>query len=147
MRLGDLSRLLASLVLVVGIVLSPLRAMAATIPAFIPYDASIRSTATTPLGRHDAVQPETERVRTACDDAAFASHDPSNRPAAAGVRGGLAYDDALNLAERRELTEGAIYAAPPPQRELLPRASQQSKGIFPALKLWITRRMPPCWTG
>jgi hypothetical protein len=43
----------------------------------------------------------------------LAYDDSSNWPTSAGVQGVLAYDDALNLAERRELTEeGAIYDGP-----------------------------------
>jgi len=96
----------------VGVVLSPLRAVAATIPTIIAYDVAVRSTATTTLAKRDAVQPETERARTACDDATFAYDDSSNRPTAAGVRGIRPYDDALNFGERREVGEGVIYAAP-----------------------------------
>ena len=105
-------RHLAALLLLLGGVLLPLRAVAATIPTFIVYDGAVRSTATTALGRHDAVRPETERARTAWDDASFAYDDSSNRSIALGVRGGLTYDDTLNLAERRQVTKGAIYEVP-----------------------------------
>jgi Predicted lipoprotein of unknown function (DUF2380) len=98
------------IVVVVGIVLSPLRAAAATIPTLIAYDAAIRSTATTALGRL-AVRPMTDLTRTSCDNATFGYDDSSNRPSAPGVRRVPAYDDALNLAERREQTEEAIYGA------------------------------------
>ena len=71
-------RHLAALLLLLGGVLLPLRAVAATIPTFIVYDGAVRSTATTALGRHDAVRPETERARTAWDDASFAYEALSN---------------------------------------------------------------------
>jgi len=105
-------RLLAALFLLVGIVLLPLHAVAATIPTIIAYDVAVRSTGTTTLGKRDAVQPEAESARTGCDDATFAYDDSSNRPTAAGIRGILPYEDALNFGERREVGEGVIYAAP-----------------------------------
>jgi len=107
-------RRLGTLLLLVGIVLSPLRAMAATIPVLTAYEVAVRSTATTVLGKHDAVRPETERARTACADATLAYDEFSNWPTAAGLRGVLAYDGAVELTERRELTEGAIYDATAP---------------------------------
>lgn len=103
---------LAALLLLLGIMLSPLRAVAATLPTLIAYDVAVRSTATTTLGERDAVRPEVARGRTACDDATFAYDDSSNRPTAAGVGGILPYDDALNFGERREVGEGAISVVP-----------------------------------
>jgi hypothetical protein len=88
---------------IVGAVLSPLRAVAA-MPTFIAYDVAVRPTATTALGRHDAVRAETERAPTA-RNATFTYDDSLNRTNAAGVRGVLTYDNALKLAEPREMTE------------------------------------------
>jgi hypothetical protein len=102
---------LAALVFIVGIVLLPLRAVAATLPTMIAYDVAVRSTATTTLEKRDAVQPEAESARTVCDDATFAYYDSSNRPTAAGIRGIVPYDDAPNFGERREVGVGVIYVA------------------------------------
>jgi len=117
MYLGEWRRFLAALLLVVGIVLSPLRAVAMTIPMFIAYDAAVRPTATTADGRQGAVRSETEHARAACDDAAFTYDDSSNPPVTAGAGAVRAYDDAPNLADRREAREGTIYGAPAPIAE------------------------------
>lgn len=107
-------RLFAALFVLVGIVVSPLRAVAATIPMLIAYDAEVRPTAMRALGRPDAVGSEKERAQAACDDATFAYDDSSTPPVAAGAGAVCAYDDALNLADRRGVGEGAIYDAPLP---------------------------------
>jgi hypothetical protein len=53
-------RLLAALFLVVGIVLSPLRAAAATIPVLFAYDAAVRPTATTAF--HNLYDPPLNKI-------------------------------------------------------------------------------------
>jgi len=55
------TRFVARLVLVLvamGIVLSPLRAVAATIPMLFAYDVAAQATARAALGRSDAVRPQ-----------------------------------------------------------------------------------------
>jgi hypothetical protein len=54
---------LAALLLVVGVVLSPLRAVAATIPTLMTYDASILPTATIRVEAGSSVRPERGGVR------------------------------------------------------------------------------------
>jgi hypothetical protein len=104
---------LAALFLIVGLVLSPLSAVAATVPMLIAFDVATWSTATTAHGRQDAVRHETERTRvTAYDDATLGCDDASNPRTTAGFRNVRAYDTALELTERREVAEGAIYDAP-----------------------------------
>jgi hypothetical protein len=52
------SRYLAPLLLVLGIVLSPLRAVAATIPVLIAYDATVRPIATARVEAGPSLRPE-----------------------------------------------------------------------------------------
>lgn len=56
-------RCLATVFVVVGIILSPLRATAATSPMLIAYDAAVLPTTTTALAEEDAVRrkPSLER--------------------------------------------------------------------------------------
>jgi hypothetical protein len=119
-------RFLLSMVLVVGIVLSPLRAVAATIPTFIADDAGVLPTTTMVLQGQDAVRPEAEPFSVNDYDGARLAYigasspygtgeataygSPLN-PYPAGIGGVLAYDRALNLTERREPSEGVIYCA------------------------------------
>ncbi len=96
-------RVLAALLLVLGIVLLPLRAVAVTIPVLIAYDeAAGRTTTTTALGRHDAVRRETERAGTvAYDDARFEYGMPSRPCLAPGEGAGCAYDYTLESIQPR----------------------------------------------
>jgi hypothetical protein len=104
------SRFLAGLFLLVGIVLSPLWAAAATIPMLIAHEAAVRPTSTTALGRQEAVRPETAYARsTAYDDADFGYGKP--RGLTRGARVIHAYDDAVKFAEPRALVDGVIYDA------------------------------------
>jgi hypothetical protein len=108
-------RILAALVLVLGVVLSPLRAVAATVPTFIAYDAAAGCTATTVLGRLDAVRGEAEHRSINARDPGRRSYDNASNPhVAAGAGAVHAYDDAPNRVERRELAGGLIYAAADP---------------------------------
>jgi hypothetical protein len=89
---------LFGLLAVLGVFLSSLHAVATTL-TFVVYDIAARRTTTT-LGRHDAIRSESERARTACDDAIFAYDDSWTQPTAAALRGVLAYDNALNVADQ-----------------------------------------------
>ena len=100
------------IVAVIGTVLWPLRAVAATIPTFIAYDVVVRSTATTALGRYDAVRPDAEHANTACDCASFGYGEPSGRHLARGGGAVHAYDGAHEITQRREVAQGVIYDAP-----------------------------------
>jgi hypothetical protein len=106
-------RCLAAFVVVVGIVLSPLRAAAATAPMLIAHDAAAWPTATMQAETGAAVRSD-ERGSApeyVYDDARDRYDGTTTRrviDAAGGVR---AYDHALNLAEQREVAEGVIYAA------------------------------------
>ena len=105
-------RRLAALVLLVGIVLLPLRAVAATVTMLIAYDAAVSRTSTTTQASHHAVRSEGEDPHINacdCDPAAPLAYDaPSSLRMTAGAGGAHTYDDALEHADRRE---GAIYDA------------------------------------
>jgi hypothetical protein len=107
------------LLLIVGSVLSPLRAVAATIPMLVAYDASVRSTATTVLAGHEAVRTEAaDAERPALNDydaARLVYEGPSNPHVFGGTGAVHAYDDALEHArtvEHADRREVAIFAAP-----------------------------------
>ncbi len=102
---------------VLEMVLSPLRAVAATVPVLFAYDAAVRPTTTTAFGRNDAVRPEAERPAFNdydCDAAALYGYDASsNRPWIACAGAVHAYGDALEHANRGEADgEGVIYKRP-----------------------------------
>jgi hypothetical protein len=107
------SCLLAALFVVVGVVLSPRRAAAATIPTLFAYDGMVPPTATTVLGRPDAVPTEAERPAFNAYDAALLDYNYAASPHVLAGGGAVhAYDDALEHADQREVhSEGAIYAA------------------------------------
>lgn len=107
-------RFVAALFLLVGLVLSPLHAVAATIPMLIVYDAAVGPTATTAIGTDNAVRSETGHSRiTAYDDARFGYDKPSRPRLARGAGAFCTYDDALEHARAREVEGGeAIYDAP-----------------------------------
>jgi hypothetical protein len=99
-------------VLVLGIVLSPLRAVAATIPALFAYDVAIQGTATAPLGRIYAVPPERGGLPEYAYDAAHVGYDGTVNPqAVARAVATRAYGPTLNFLNRREVGEGVIYDA------------------------------------
>jgi hypothetical protein len=96
--------------LLVGIVLLPLRAVAATAPMLFAYDVAVRPTATTVVGGYEAARSEAERPAFNDYDSAHVGYDDHSNPhVAAGAGAVHAYDD---LADRREASEGAIYDAP-----------------------------------
>ena len=105
-----------AVLLLVGIILSPLHAVAATIPMLIAYDAAVRRSPTTSQVAHDGVRPEDEGPRINaydCDAAVLLVYDDApNLRVIAGAGGVHAYDRALELSERREVAWGPIYAAP-----------------------------------
>jgi hypothetical protein len=102
------SRVVARLLLVLGIILSPLRATAATVPALLAYDAAVGPTATT-VPWHDPVRSETAETEGPAIndyDGAHPAHD-----GASNVRVLHAYDDAREHTHPREVrAEGVIYA-------------------------------------
>jgi hypothetical protein len=94
---------IAALIVLLGIVLSPLRALAATIPMFIAYDAAVRSTATVGIEDGPSLRPDTARVLiTVYGDARFRRDVPRRLRLADGSGAVCAYDDALQHADRRE---------------------------------------------
>ena len=102
----------ALVILLVVVVLSPLRAVAATIPALIAYDAAVRPTATTRIVSEPSPQPEPRSANEYGYDGALVRYDgPSNPPVAGGTGAVHAYDGTLELIERSGLAEGAIYGA------------------------------------
>jgi hypothetical protein len=102
----------ALFVVVVGIVLSPLRAVAATVPMLIAYDSAARPTTATGVGTCDAVGREAEYPSINAYVAGDRSYGGASNPHVACGSGAVhAYDDALEHADRRE---GPIYAAPHP---------------------------------
>jgi hypothetical protein len=103
-------RLLGMLLFVVGIVLSPLRAVATTVPTSFAHDAAVGSTAMVRIETGPSRRPERERGHEyVYDDAHDRYSDPSNPPVVAGAPGVHAYDDALELLERCEPSAGVIY--------------------------------------
>jgi filamentous hemagglutinin len=118
------------LVFLVGIVLSPLRAMAAAIPMVTAYDAAVWRTATVRVEAGPSVQPDRGSApTTAYGDDTFGYDSPSSRRVANGSGAFCAYDDALEHADmrtgaahahdrslghadRREAAEGVICADP-----------------------------------
>ncbi len=106
-------RCLVAFVVVVGIVLSPVRAVAATIPTLIAYDAAVRPTTTTRVEAGPSRRPNLRGVPEYVYDAAHVGYDGAASPQVTNGAGTLhAYDNALNFAERREVVEGAVYDAP-----------------------------------
>jgi hypothetical protein len=106
------SHCLTVIFLLLGIVLSPLRAVAATIPVLAAYDEA----ATTVLGRHDAVRsgPAEVEGRGIYDygGARLAYDEASNAHVDAGAGAVHAYDAALEHTDQRERGgEGAICGA------------------------------------
>jgi hypothetical protein len=111
-------RYLSVLLLLVGVALSPLRAVAATLPMLIPYDAAVGPTAMAAFDGGDAVRPEGVEAKSPAfhdyDGARLAQEGASNPPVAPRAPGVHAYDDALELLERRELAKGPIFDAAVP---------------------------------
>ncbi|HEY3961683.1 MAG TPA: hypothetical protein VGL84_04100 [Gaiellaceae bacterium] len=101
-RLARTVRALAALLFFVGIVLLPLRAAAATVPTLIAYDVAALSTTTMPVERPDTVRREVEPASNDYDRACAGCDDPWDPPVAAGAADIHAYDDTLELLERRE---------------------------------------------
>ena len=103
---------LATLVLVVGVVLSPLREAAATVPMLIAYDVAAWPTATMQAETGAAVRSERGSAPEYVYDDARDRYDGTTTRRVIDAAGGVrAYDHALNLAEQREVAEGVIYAA------------------------------------
>src|SRR5580658_6354371 len=107
---------LAAVLIVMSIVLSPLRAMAAALPVFVATVQAVGPTATTQLRRADAVRGEAEPPRINTHDAPlFGYDDPANPRVSPGAGAVHAYHGNLEFAHRREVhSEGAIYDAPIP---------------------------------
>ena len=100
-------RALAALLLLVGVVVFPLRAAAATIPMPIAYDAAVRPTARMAVGRLDAVRREAEHGSINAYDPGRHSYDnPSNPHAGDGAGAVHTYDDAPESPDRRQVQDG-----------------------------------------
>ncbi len=114
--MGWFGRLGAVVVLVVGIVVSPLPTMAATVPPLLAYDTAARSTATTGGGAYDAVRSEPERASISaydCGAAVFGYDDCASLRMSTGAGAALAYDGRLEHAHRGGVRPaGAIYDDP-----------------------------------
>jgi hypothetical protein len=107
--------------LVVGIVLSPLRAAAAMIPTFIAYDVAAGCTATL-LGKHNAVRLEPGHPRINAYDAAHFGYESEGQLFTLDNRRLLAFSqagrevpftmvDATNPAIAREIAKKATTTA------------------------------------
>lgn len=104
-------RRLAVLVLV-GIVLLPLRAVAGTITVLFAYDAAVGPTATAPVETGPSLRPENGGVPEYVYDEAHDRYDDGETPTVLlGARAAHGYDRALALLDRREVGDGVIYAA------------------------------------
>jgi hypothetical protein len=102
-RLARTIRLLATLVLVIGILLSPLRAAAATIPMLIAYDAAVFSTATVRVEARPSLQPERGGVPEYVYDDAHEGYDDASNP---HVVGGAGADDTYDNPDPTAAAEG-----------------------------------------
>jgi hypothetical protein len=112
-RFAQLARPLAAFLLVLGIVLSPLRAVAATIPMLFAYDAAVVLAATARVETGPALRSERGGTPEYDYDAVHVGYDSTtNSQGVGGVGAVLAYGRTLDLADRREAGEAAIYAAP-----------------------------------
>jgi hypothetical protein len=104
--------LLAAVFIIVGVVLSPLRAVAA-VPMLMATVQTVGPTATTHLGRSDAVRREAEHPRINAYDAALFDYDDASNPqVTAGAGAVRAYDGHLEHGERREVRGEGAYVAP-----------------------------------
>ena len=74
------SRLALLVLLLVGIVLLPLRAVAETVPMLFAYDAAVSPTATTVVGGCEAVRSEAERPAFNDYDCAHVEYDDHPNP-------------------------------------------------------------------
>jgi hypothetical protein len=101
------------LLVLMGVVLLPPRAVAATLPALIAYDGAVGATATVTVEAGPSLRPERGRATEYVYDAVHVGYDGAANPQVVhGVGAVHAYDRALDPTERREVTEGAIYDAP-----------------------------------
>jgi hypothetical protein len=102
----------AVLLLIVGIVLSPLRAVAAMVPMLIAYDVAGPRTATTRVEVGPSLRSDRGSVSEyVYDDILGADGSTPSPPVAAGAGTIHAYDRALELTDRREAANGVLYAA------------------------------------
>lgn len=103
-----------ALLLVVGIALSPLRAVAATVPMLLACRAPAPRTATVRVEARSALRLELSGAFEYVYDDAPRGHDGGTKRQAFDETGAVdAYDPALEFTERREVSEG-IYEAPAP---------------------------------
>lgn len=102
----------AALLVVVAILLSPLRAVAGTIPVLFAYDPAIRPTATTRVETGPSLGPWLDGASGyVYDDRSRRARRGTKSRAADGTGAVHAYDAALALLERCELAEAVIYDA------------------------------------
>jgi hypothetical protein len=117
---------LAALLLLLGIVLSPSRAVAATLPMFIAYDMTVPRTAIVGVAAGPSLRPGLGGIPEYDYDDAPDRHDGGTKPRAADATGAAhVYDDTLNLDGWREVGEGVIWDAG--------AASTAAEGAGPAI--------------
>jgi hypothetical protein len=105
---------LVIIVAVIGLALSPLRAVAATVPVLIAYDAAVGLTATTRGEAGASLRSDRRNVPAHAYDDGARGYVCAMRPRAVDGAGVVhAYDGTLNF-DRREVGEGAMYAARAP---------------------------------
>lgn len=103
------SRALAAIVVLLGVVLSPTRAVAA-VRVLIAYDVAARPSFTARIEAGPSVRAERRGFDSyAYDDRANGYWGAMNSPSVRDAVALHAYDDAVNLADSREVGEPAIY--------------------------------------
>jgi hypothetical protein len=101
------------LLVLMGVVLLPLRAVAATVPMLIAYDGVVRPTATVRVEARPSPRAERCSASDYVYDDTRDGYDGTTTRRVIDAAGGVhAYDHALNLAKHREVAEGVIYGAP-----------------------------------
>ena len=97
---------------VLGLVLSTLRAVAATIPVLIAYDAAVRPWTTTQVETGSSLRREHGGLPEYAYDGAHHGYDQGSNPLAVGGEGAdHAYDRAVESLEWREVGGGVISTA------------------------------------
>jgi hypothetical protein len=115
---------LAAIFLIIGSVLSPLPAEAATVPMLFPYDVAVGLTAATRVEARPSLRPKRANATDYDYEAVHVRYDRATNPPMAAVPGGICpYDRAIQLTERRELADGLICDAAETQVSALTRAA------------------------
>jgi hypothetical protein len=110
-----MTRIVAAVFFIVGIVLLPQRAVAAVLPTLIAYDMPVSPTATTWMTRESSARPERGGVPEDAYDAVRFGYDSDANPQAPVGTGAVhPYNRARSFVERHDVREGGIYGAPVP---------------------------------